>query len=302
MSLQTPILLLVFNRPEPTMRVFEQIRLQKPAQLFIAADGPRTSKPGEAALCEETKKKLLENIDWPCEVKTLFRTSNLGCGNAVSGAINWFFEQVEEGIILEDDCLPDPTFFSFCTTLLEHYRKNENVLHISGTNYQMGNIRGEASYYFSRYAHIWGWASWRRAWEKYDYTLKQYRTYPKNGLTTQLRDDLEAIYDRKIDTWDIQWFMTVWFNKGLSITPNTNLIRNIGYGKDATHTKHIPAWFRKLRYGSIPQITHPADISFDEKADKFSTDTLFRPDYLLSKVKKVIRSVLPSKIFELISG
>jgi len=300
MRLHTPILLLIFNRPEQTLQVFEQIRLQQPAQLFIAADGPRLNKPGEAEQCEETKKVVLQAIDWECDVRTLFRVNNMGCGKAVSSAIDWFFEQVEEGIILEDDCLPDPTFFSFCTGLLDKYRDDKKVMHISGTNYQMGNIRGDGSYYFSHYAHIWGWASWRRAWQQYDYTLRKYKEHSKEGLNTRLRNDLQAVYDRKIDTWDIQWFMTVWFNKGWVIIPNTNLIRNIGYGKQATHTKHIPAWFKKLTYGSIPVIKHPAFPSINEEADQFSVDTVFRSDYFFY-VKKIVTSMLPHKIVELIS-
>jgi hypothetical protein len=302
MRLKTPVLLLIFNRPEQTLKVVEQIRLQQPTQLFIAADGPRSGKPGEAAQCEETKQAVLQQIDWDCDVKTLFRINNQGCGKAVSNAIDWFFEQVEEGIILEDDCVPDPTFFSFCTDMLEYYRNDEKIMHISGTNYQMGHIRGDGSYYFSRYAHIWGWASWRRAWKKYDYTLEKYKSLPQEGLNKRLRTDLQHIYDKKIDTWDIQWFMTVWFNKARTVIPNTNLIRNIGYGKQATHTKHIPAWFRKLTYGSIPVIKHPTSVEIDEGADRFSADTLYKSYYIIYAVKKIVKKVLRHKLVEFISG
>jgi hypothetical protein len=302
MKLQTPILFLIFNRPEPALQVFEEIRKQQPERLFIAADGPRLNKAGEEILCEQTKKSILQRIDWDCEVNTLFRTNNLGCGKAVSGAIDWFFDHVEEGIVLEDDCLPDPTFFSFCTELLFRYRTDEKILHIGGTNYQMGIERGNASYYFSHYTHIWGWASWRRAWEKYDFSLERYKELSTSGLNTQLRADLNAIYGNKIDTWDIQWFMTVWFNKGLTIIPNTNLIRNIGYGKQATHTKYTPAWFKNLRYGTIPFIVHPSSVEIDEEADRYSANTLFKSDYLLSKIKKLAKSVLPQKLYEIIAG
>jgi len=301
MKLETPILLLIFNRPEQSLQIFEQIRLQQPAKLFIAADGPRFNKPGEVALCEETRKVIMERIDWPCEVKTLFRLNNLGCGKAVSRAIDWFFENVEEGIILEDDCLPDPTFFSFCSQMLAHYRNNEKVMHICGTNYQMGITRGEASYYFSRYAHIWGWASWRRAWKKYDFTLNRYHGYSKEGMNERLRDDLKAIYDRKIDTWDIQWFMTVWFNHGWSVTPNTNLVKNIGYGKMATHTRLTPAWFKKMTYGSIPVITHPENLEINLQADKFATDELYHSGFIISRIKKIARVVLPARLIQLIA-
>lgn len=302
MKLQTPILFLIFNRLEQTLLVFEQIRLQQPAQLFIAADGPRFNKPGEVEKCEATRLAVLHRIDWECDVKTLFRVNNQGCGKAVSSAIDWFFEHVEEGIILEDDCLPDPTFFSFCTNLLSYYRTDEKIMHISGTNYQMGIERGDGSYYFSRYTHIWGWASWRRAWKKYDFSMQQYKHTSREGLNTRLRADLDAICRNEIDAWDIQWFMSTWFSKGWSITPNTNLIRNIGYGKHATHTIYIPAWFKKLRYGSIPVIIHPSVIEIDEAADRYSTNTLFKTSYLLGKVKKLVKNMLPQKLFELFAG
>jgi len=302
MRLQTPILFLIFNRPDQALLVFEEIRKQQPERLFIAADGPRYNKPGEAILCEETKKGILQRIDWDCEVNTLFRTNNLGCGKAVSSAIDWFFSHVEEGIILEDDCLPDPTFFSFCSSLLAHYSTNEKIMHISGTNYQMGIERGKASYYFSHYTHIWGWASWRRAWKKYDFSLERYKDTSKEGLNTRLRADLDAIYGNEIDTWDIQWFMSVWFNRGWTITPNTNLIRNIGYGKQATHTKYVPAWFKRMQYGEMPVIIHPSVIKIDEEADQYAASTLFKTGHLLSKMKKLVKSVLPQKLFELITG
>ena len=289
MSLQTPILFLIFNRPSQTLQVLEKIREQQPARLFIAADGPRESKPGENFLCEETRKAVLQNIDWPCEVHTLFREENLGCGKAVSSAITWFFEEVEEGIILEDDCIPDPTFFHFCTTLLAYYREDTRIMHIGGTSYQMGIPRGEGSYYFSRYAHIWGWASWRRAWAHYDFTLEKYRKASRKKLNRRFLSDLENVYEQRIDTWDIQWFMSVWFCKGYTIIPQTNLVRNIGYGKDATHTLSIPAWFRKMIYGSIPSMAHPGEIRIDEDADALTTAHLYNSDYLTLIVKKIVK-------------
>ncbi|WP_440133025.1 hypothetical protein [Chitinophaga sancti] len=289
MKLESPVLFLIFNRPFQTMQVFEQIKIQQPARLFIAADGPRPGKPGEAALCHTTRAQVLNAIDWPCEVSTLFRDENLGCGTAVSSAINWFFQQVEEGIILEDDCMPDPTFFTFCTTLLERYRHDERVMHIAGSNYQMGHVRGNASYYFSRFAHIWGWATWRRAWQHYDFSLQRYQHISRKGMNRQFLTDIENIYLNRIDTWDIQWFMSVWFNHGYAITPNTNLITNIGYGKEATHTRATPSWFKKMVYGSIPKIVHPASINIDNAADDYSVTNLFNPPYLSHIVRKIVR-------------
>ncbi|MDR6650487.1 UNVERIFIED_ORG: hypothetical protein DFS12_11093 [Chitinophaga ginsengisegetis] len=290
MMLHTPVLLLVFNRPEHALLVFRQIRLQQPEQLFIAADGPRPDRPEDAALCEDTRMAVLKSIDWPCKVETLFRPHNLGCGKAVSSAIDWFFSHVEEGIILEDDCVPDPSFFPFCTTLLEKYRFNDTIMHIHGGNYQAGILRGNASYYYSRYAHIWGWATWRRAWQYYDFTLQRYRHVSREGLNTFLQSELQSIYDKRVDTWDIQWFMTVWFNKGWVITPNISLVKNIGYGKDATHTRVIPRWFKRIQYGTIADIIHPGSSNINEEADRYTINTLYSPGRLFVKLKKIVKN------------
>ncbi|SEW49657.1 hypothetical protein [Chitinophaga arvensicola] len=288
--LRTPVLFLIFNRPEQSLAVFEQIRRQQPEQLFIAADGPREDKPGEAALCEATRKAVMDQIDWSCSVQTLFRSRNLGCGKAVSSAIDWFFSQVTEGIILEDDCVPDHSFFPFCTTLLARYRFNDDVMHINGSNYQGGITRGEGSYYFSRYAHVWGWASWRRAWKHYDFSLRRYENLSRDGLNTFLRSELQSIYKGQTDTWDIQWFMSIWFKQGKVITPNVSLIRNIGFGEAATHTHSTPRWFKKIQYGTVSSIRHPANIRVDEAADRYSANTLYGAGGMYIRFKKIIKN------------
>lgn len=289
MRLSTPILFLVFNRPAQSLQVFEKIREQQPRQLFIAADGPRAGHATDAALCAATKKALLERVDWPCELHTRFQAENLGCGKAVSSAIQWFFETVTEGMILEDDCLPDPSFFSYCETLLQYYRHDTRMMHIAGSNYQMGIQRGNGSYYFSRYAHIWGWATWRRAWAQYDFTLQSYRQYPQAGLHRHFRTDMRAILDQQIDTWDIQWFLSVWFRQGWAIAPNVNLVRNIGCGPGATHTNKEPAWFKRMVYGSLPRVVHPAQQNIDGEADDLTTRTLFNTGSLSYQLRQAIR-------------
>ncbi|MBW8683727.1 hypothetical protein [Chitinophaga rhizophila] len=271
------------------MQILECVRQQRPTHLFVAADGPRRFIAGEEELCMETRAAVMNAIDWPCEVRTLFRDQNLGCARSVSSAITWFFSQVEEGIILEDDCLPDPSFFGFCATLLERYRHNEQIMHIGGSNYQAGNSRGEGSYYFSRYAHIWGWASWRRAWQYYDISLQRYRHASKEDVPPQLVRELDIFFEEKADTWDTQWFLTVLFNKGIAITPNTNLVRNIGFGKEATHTRTEPVWFKKMVYGGIPEIIHPAAIKVDIVADTYTLDTVFKCSYLFYMMKKIVK-------------
>lgn len=289
--LQTPILFLVFNRLEEVTLVFEQIRQQQPTRLFIAADGPRAAIPGEEALCMATRAYVLEHIDWPCEVKTLFRSTNLGCGKAVSTAIDWFFEEVEEGIILEDDCVPDTTFFSFCTALLERYRDQHHVMHIGGSNFQLGTRRSEASYYFSRHIHVWGWATWRRAWRKYDFSLRPYRQLMKKKNLDPIVKYFLSIFHRHVDTWDIQWVLVVWFNNGCGITPDINLVNNIGYGKNATHTRHVPYWLGKMNYGSIPTVIHPESEAINDVADKFTSDKIFHIGTLPVRIKGALQQV-----------
>ncbi|MCP1384369.1 nucleotide-diphospho-sugar transferase [Runella salmonicolor] len=266
----SPILFLIFNRPKQTKLVFEQIRKAKPRKLFIAADGPRSKIKGEIELCNEARS-ITNLIDWDCEVNTLFRPTNLGCGKAVSEAIDWFFENVKEGIILEDDCLPDQTFFSFCTELLDYYRDDERVAHIAGSNHQLGNWRGEGSYYFSNFVHIWGWATWKRAWNYYDFTCKNFQSKGLQKMEPMMQIALKKTLSGELDTWDLQWNYAVVNNNKLSIIPNISLIKNIGYDSlYSTHTKKEPKWIKKMKYGKIETIIHPNEVSINVEADIYS--------------------------------
>jgi hypothetical protein len=244
-GLETPVLFLIFNRPEPTARVFATIRAQRPQQLFIAADGARDDRPGEAELVRQTRE-LASQVDWPCEVRTLFRASNLGCGGAVSGAITWFFEHVAEGIILEDDCLPHPDFFPYCQTLLARYRHEPSVGTIAGTHFLPAALPCPQSHYASKYFQMWGWATWRRVWALYDFDLHGLtqgewfalldRTHPNPTEAGYWREVYKNLSARVVDTWDFQMFFSCW-RAGLNhVMPGRNLISNIGYGLDATHT------------------------------------------------------------------
>lgn len=246
----TPILFLIFNRPDVTVKVFDQIRKVKPAQLYIAADGARANKPGEADLCQHVREVVMSAIDWKCEVKTLFREENLGCKKAVSSAINWFFGEVEMGIVLEDDCLPDPTFFPFCQQLLNVYKDDRNVIAINGCNFNF-SLPNE-SYFFSRYFNAWGWASWRRAAINVDYGMTTWVTRKKfwflwRRLKKGLTDfDLnwyrywvkifDTVVSDELNTWDYQWNYRQWETDKKTIVPGTNLVTNIGFDPDATHT------------------------------------------------------------------
>lgn len=275
----TPILFLIFNRPDVTKIVFERIKQLKPAKLFIAADGPRAERINEYELCMQTRA-LVDNIDWPCEIKKLYRETNLGCGRAVSGAIHWFFNEVEEGIIIEDDILADTSFFYYCEELLAYYRNVPEIMQINGCNFQQGVQRGDGSYYFSAFPHVWGWATWRRAWKTYDFNLSDVNYfYNLDKLSHYFRDKkmLANWYEiffkmnqKLIDTWDYQWNYAIWSNKGKVITPNENLISNIGFGPDATHTLEANSRYSNLPVTSLKTIIHPKETNIKEPADLFT--------------------------------
>jgi hypothetical protein len=226
-ELNTPVLFLVFNRPGTTRQVFEAIRAAKPRQLFVAADGPRADKEGESELCQ-TVRNIATQIDWACELKTLFRDTNLGCGRAPAEAITWFFENVEQGIILEDDCLPSKSFFGFCEQLLMKFAKEKKIFLISGMNPLVEYSNSSCSYIFSEYGGTWGWATWKRAWDNYDFNIKSWgikknreiidvffqsmgaRQFYKNILAQTYRGE-------KISWWDYQWYYTRITNKSIGI-------------------------------------------------------------------------------------
>ena len=276
---ETPVLFLIFNRPDTTQQVFNQIRQIKPKYLYVAADGPRLDMLEEIEKCSETRS-IIKQIDWECELKTLFREKNLGCGLALSSAISWFFSCVDEGIILEDDCYPDLSFFSYCKELLFKYRIVENIMHIGGSNFQTGIIRGTGSYYFSNYNHIWGWATWKRAWRNYDYEMKDfYPTFSSGRLDHVFQNKNEKNYWKNIfiktasmqtNTWDYQWTYANWKNNGVSITPNFNLVLNIGLNDNSSHA-FLNDSFKKNRSLNDIQfpIKHPP-LKIDFAADKFT--------------------------------
>jgi hypothetical protein len=244
MPARAPVLFLIFNRPEPTRHVFEAIRAYRPARLYVAADGPRPEKTGEWRLCSDARA-VLNQVDWECEVKTLLRDQNLGCGTAVSEAITWFFDQEEEGIILEDDCLPDLSFFSFCEEMLDRYRDHPEVGSVSGDNFLPRSLRLEKPYGFSKYVQIWGWATWRRFWKIYDFRLTgDWREWMEiidraNPVQNQARYWLQifkTLQSGLIDTWDFQVMFSSWRHGLVHIFPSRNLVTNLGYSGDATHT------------------------------------------------------------------
>lgn len=279
MAFDVPILLIIFNRPDTTEQVFEAIRKAEPQKLYIACDGPRPGKPTDIEN-SRAAKEVVSKIDWPCEVKHLYREENLGCGKGPAQAIDWFFAQEEEGIILEDDCIPSPSFFRFCAEMLEKYRHHENIMHINGTNFQDGQQRGEASYYFSAHQHCWGWATWRRAWQRFDYQIADYPIFkkrnglkyvsPKRQIIEYWTTMLEQVYDNPAtDIWDYQWSYAIWNTRSLCITPNKNLISNIGFGPNATHTTWVDFLFNRERFELDFPLVHPGKTKRNKAADLY---------------------------------
>lgn len=281
MSMDTPLLLIAWRRPHTLRQVINAIRPAAPSRVFVACDGPNPIRPGEEEKVAATRAVIECEIDWPCQIERLYSDVNQGCRLGVSRAITWFFDQVEEGIILEDDCVPHPDFFSYCQTLLERYRFDIRVWSISGINYQKGKWRGDGNYYFSRYNHCWGWASWSRAWKHYDSHLIQWPALRDSGyLQYVFEDRVERAYWSRIwqqlidhgepDTWDYQWSFTCFINGGLTALPNRNLINNVGFGEDATHTLTGSA-NTHISLG-IDSSVHPTFVLRDVLADRFTFD------------------------------
>lgn len=278
MSLVTPVIFLIFRRPDLTAQVFKQIRLARPQKLFIVADGPRDEK--EALLCQQARA-VTEQIDWDCEVFRNYSDVNLGCRERVSSGITWAFEHAEEAIILEDDCLPHPSFFSFCQLLLEEYRDNNLVMHIAGTNFLPQPFL-RASYLFSRLVPIWGWATWRRAWQHFDIEMQlwpEYRLSRDIGYfgtqAENVKKIFQSIYLKEIDAWDGQWAFSCLVRKALTIIPKVNLVKNIGFREDATHTKAMHAYYSKIPLQEILlPLKKPSIIELNREFDRKFLDAL----------------------------
>ena len=278
-----PILLLIFNRPDTTEQVFSRLKRSKPSRLYIAADGPRSTRKEENILCERARLAT-ERIDWPCDVKRLYRKKNLGCKLAVSSAITWFFEHESEGIILEDDCLPDPTFFRFCGEMLSQYRSNLEIGLISGTNFYdpCAEQIEFSSYRLSRFPHIWGWATWRRVWKDYDVELSGWSgdwdgfraDYPNRMVRSEMANWFNSVKHEDYNTWDYQLVFLLSRRRLFSIIPNVNLVQNIGFGSDATHTTSTAPELPISEAMEFP-LHAPRGLKVDQKADKYLAHTIY---------------------------
>jgi hypothetical protein len=294
--MQTPVAFIIFNRPDSTSRVFEAIRQAKPPLLLVIADGARSSKPGEAEKCAATRA-IIDRVDWDCEVRTNYSAVNLGCGKRVSSGLDWVFQEVEEAIILEDDCLPHPSFFQFCEEMLAYYRDDSRIMAISGNNFQRGRKCSDESYYFSRYNHVWGWASWRRAWKHYDFTMSDWHQVRDGNWLNSVLDNRELckywtvefdkVHRGAVDTWDYQWIFACWIQNSLTILPQVNLISNIGFNSDATHTNKEVPWASQSTYPIEFPLTHPSFMLRNAVADSFTTNIMYQSNLFKKAINKL---------------
>ncbi len=282
---QTPIVYIIFNRPNHTKKTFEVIRKLKPTKLFIIADGPRSDFTDDKKNCLETRR-IVDNIDWECEIFKNYEISNIGPKKKITTGLNWVFEHVDRAIILEDDCLADSGFFDYCEELLNYYEKNNKIWIISGNNFQNGNWRGKDSYFFSKYPHTWGWATWKRAWTHYTDNIPFWDTWKHSQSWKNLmQDKVERKYWEKIfnrvysgsDTYafDYAWVANIWYNEGITVAPNVNLVSNIGHDIYASSTKS-PSNISNLKIEKLRNpLTHPETIKLDQEADIYDFNYTF---------------------------
>lgn len=268
-----PVLFIIFNRLDTTQVAFESIRKAKPSKLYVAADGPRSEKEGEAVRCREVRNWVLSHVDWECDLHTRFQEKNVGCGHHPANAISWLFENEGMGVILEDDCVASPSFFAFAAEMLDRYKDNKNISIICGSNFDKERIcqAKEADYFFSKISYTWGWATWRRNWVDYDFTMKRWNKVCKRRMLKWLFNEPEYreywryIFDQTAknqpqDLWDYQFFFSCYDKRQLAIVPNVNLISNIGDGSDATHTTEANVKMNtKLADLTFP-LRHPSTI------------------------------------------
>ncbi|CAN4275606.1 GT4_BshA-like domain containing protein [Methylophilaceae bacterium] len=300
-QLTTTVAFIIFNRPDTTERVFAEIAKAKPPKLLVVGDGARVNREGEAAKVAATRA-IIDRVDWPCEVLTNFSEVNLGCKIRVSSGLDWVFEQVDEAIILEDDCLPHPTFFRFCQELLEKYRDDQRVGMISGDNFQFGHRLNDDSYYFSNFNHIWGWASWRSRWQHdYDVTMKDWPKIYDEGrmgdwFCTKAEKDyfaetFEKVHQGKIDTWDYQWNFASRLNGRIAVMPNINMISNIGFGDDATHTTGGSGLADMAVEEMVFPLKHPKAVFASITLDKRFSN-LFSKTSLIKRIKTSLQKLI----------
>jgi len=276
MNLTIPIVFIIYNRPDTTIKVFEQLKIAKPKKLYVVADGPNENKPNDKETCEQTRK-IIEGVDWDCKVKKNYAEKNMGCGIRPATGLEWVFSQEEYAIILEDDCVPAQSFFWFCQEMLIKYKDDTRIMIVSGNNYNEERKRNDDSYLFCRYGHSWGWASWSRAWKHFDFDMKQWPLFRDNGhmhdiFRTQAEVDLftakfNRVFENHQSIWDFQFTFAIWSNNGLSIVPSCNLVSNIGI--DGTHSNNISSFHFRPVNEKFKITKHPDFVIRNDWYDEY---------------------------------
>ncbi|MGB7345245.1 MAG: glycosyltransferase family 2 protein [Pirellulaceae bacterium] len=274
------------------------IRAAQPKQLFLVSDAARDERGGESELVAQTRAETESQIDWDCQVQKIYADRNMGCGPRISSAITQAFQSVAQLIVLEDDCVADPTFFDFCGQTLERFENDNRIMSISGDNFQNGISRTDDSYYFSKYTHCWGWATWKRAWQHFSLDMPSWPEFRDSGGLHAYCDNTHEIeywtrifndcHTGNVSSWAYPWQLSCWMNHGLTVLPDVNLVTNIGFGDDATHTKQ-QTQNSHLASHSIDQIRHPQRVFRNHAADLYTDRVLYSQQ--VSTFKRLRRKI-----------
>lgn len=303
-AFETPVLFLIFNRPDLSSKIIKQISKVRPRYLFLAADGPRETILDDQENCIKAREIVMNSIDWDCKVSTLFRENNLGCAKAVSQAINWFFDHVEKGIILEDDCYPNIDFFYYSQFMLNYYEgRDDNILHITGTN-PLVESENIDSIFFTKYTNVWGWATWKYAWNKFNFnTIKiepeNVDYYKFSKMESEYWNNISiSLIENKVDSWAYRWQFSVWGNRGMSIFPSKNLVSNIGFRAGATHTTSENNHMANLPLKSFSINTVLKQTSLDLKVEKrLFNKVYYQKPKFANRIRNIFYKVFPHKFF-----
>lgn len=303
--MKIPVLLLAFNRADHVRHSLTAIRDYHPDKIYLACDGAREFKIGEKDAVEETKTTMLEMVDWPCEVYTLFQSQNLGCANAVNSAISWFFKNEEWGIVIEDDVIISLDFFKLCEYLLPHYKDEERIMHINSFYCDPKAMRSN-QIAFGSAMRCWGWASWSRAWNRMDMQMKEWPSFNMWSLLPQLglfgviiqwyywHRDYKNILKNRCSSWATRWNFSVLSSKGICISPKVTLSRNIGTDGGTHFFQNDPNPYSHLKIGSFDfPIVYPDSIEFEKKQLKIDKKNFYRLRILglTKKLNKIIRFI-----------
>ena len=304
-----PVLLITYNRKENALKVLECLREMQVSALYIACDGAKENEQDEEKV-QRTRKALQEAVDWECNVQYRFSERNQGCKYGPVNAINWIFEEEEQAIILEDDIVPNPSFFFFCEELLERYREQEEILMISGCNIMSRTESAGESYFFEPIATTWGWATWKRAWKKYDMAMQDWQDMKKKKVLKKLflkdtafslKRDFENVAVNDTDIWDYQWQYTMIKNGGLGIVPKYCMVQNIGFAdRDATHTSEVP-----FRYRNFPMpfpLVHPQKTKGNQEYELYIEKQIYRVNYFHLFLKKILPKRMARKLQRMSRG